>query len=192
MLGSLRHFLKFIDLYETFDNHGFKVKTGAAFKLNASKREGYTDFIASGGPENYTWNVVRSESDELMFRHAGKMGAKIFDGVKVNELIFAPLSGSELNPASSDLGRPVSASYTQKATGETGAIEYDYLIDASGRAGLLNTKYRKNRTMSKALKNVATWGYWKNATLYGGGTSREDAPFFEALTGKFFSCILCS
>jgi hypothetical protein len=31
-----------------------------------------TDFLAAGGPQNYSWNVIRSEADELLFRHAGK------------------------------------------------------------------------------------------------------------------------
>ena len=58
MLPALRHFLRFIDLDETFDKHGFTIKArtvstdtifldvlilckvGAAFKLNPRQREG--------------------------------------------------------------------------------------------------------------------------------------------------------
>jgi flavine halogenase len=40
MLPSLRHYLKFIELGETFDNHGFTKKVGAAFKINPKNREG--------------------------------------------------------------------------------------------------------------------------------------------------------
>lgn len=39
-----------------------------------------TDFSATLGPGGFSWNVVRSESDELMFRHAASSGAKTFDG----------------------------------------------------------------------------------------------------------------
>jgi hypothetical protein len=46
-------------------------------------------------------------------------------------------------------------------------------------------KYLKHRKINTSLRNVACWGYWKGAGLYGKGTSRENAPWFEALTGMF-------
>jgi hypothetical protein len=190
MLASMRHFLRFIDLDSTFDQHGFKQKNGAAFKLNGTKREGYTDFIASGGPNNYTWNLVRSEADDLIFRHAGKSGAKIFDGVKVNAIDFvnAPQNAGNSPPIPApNPGLPISASYVNKSTKKSGVIAFDYLVDASGRAGLLNTKYLKNRMYNHGLKNVAIWSYWSDAHAYGEGTYREDSPLFEALTGTYFA-----
>ena len=36
-----------------------------------------------------------------------------------------------------DIGRPVSATYKHK-DGTTGSIKFDYLIDASGRQGLVS------------------------------------------------------
>lgn len=146
-----------------------------------------TDFIASGGPNHYTWNVIRSEADELLFRHAAKSGAKAFDGVKVNSIEFAqpPTSNGTAGNESgaSALGRPVSASYTLKSEGVSGAVKFDYIIDASGSKGLLSTKYLKNRTFNQGLKNVASWGYWRSTGKYGIGTAREDSPYFEALIG---------
>lgn len=182
MLASLRPFLKFIDLDSTFNTHGFVKKVGAAFKLNQKKREGYTDYIAAGGPQAYTWNVIRSEADELIFRHAGKSGAKIFDGVKVNELSFEE-SGIKIPEDSKvgNLGRPVSATWSRK-DGSSGSIKFQYLVDGSGRAGLVSTKYMKNRKFNQGLKNVASWGYWKNTGKYAPGTDRDNQPYFEALT----------
>ncbi|KAB8295897.1 hypothetical protein EYC80_008718 [Monilinia laxa] len=169
MLASIRHFLRFIDLDETFKNHGFTKKVGAAFKLT-EKREGYTDFIAAGGPENYAWNVIRSEADELMFRYAGKCGVKNFDGVKVTAVNFVPLISTDSNPPTVDTsvpnpGRPTSATWSRK-DGSSGTIKFEYIVDASGRAGIMNTKYMKNRNYNKGLKNVASWGYWKGAAKY--------------------------
>ncbi|MCJ1430339.1 hypothetical protein MMC29_008257 [Sticta canariensis] len=183
MLASFRHFLRFIDLDSTFNAHGFNKKTGAAFKLNQNKREGWTDFIATGGPEAYSWNVVRSESDDLMFRHAGKCGAKIFDGVKVESFDFNESSGIDVPGDSkvADIGRPVSATWKRK-DGTTGSIKFDYLVDASGRVGLVSTKYLKNRSYNQGLKNGASWGYWSGTDQYAKGTKRQNQPFFEALT----------
>ncbi|KAL9132612.1 MAG: hypothetical protein Q9175_006212 [Cornicularia normoerica] len=183
MVASIRHFLRFIDLDSTFNNHGFVKKTGAAFKLN-NQRDAYTDFIVSAGPDSYAWNVVRSESDNLMFQHARKSGAKTFDGVKVTAIEWAPLEGKDAvngdMVANVDPGRPVSASWARK-DGSSGEIKFDYLVDASGRAGIVSTKYLKNRSFNQDLKNVANWGYWKGAISYGVGTPKEGQPFFEAL-----------
>ena len=186
-------------------------QTGAAFKLNQKKKEGCklyldhlgiivhdrshagidTDFQAAGGPESYSWNVIRSEADELTFRHAGECGAKIFDGVKVESIEFSESSGIEVPEGSKvgNLGRPVSAAWKRK-DGTTGSISFDYLVDGSGRAGIVSTKYLKNRKFNQGLKNVASWGYWKGASPYAEGTDRHNQPFFEALAGILLSCAL--
>ncbi|PLB45829.1 FAD/NAD(P)-binding domain-containing protein [Aspergillus steynii IBT 23096] len=172
MLPSMRHFLQFIDLDEKFNQHGFRIKNGAFFKIN-SKPAAYTDFVASGGPGTHSWNIVRSEADQILFDHARESGATAFDGVKVTEIQFAPHPSSEL-------GKPVSASWSRK-DGSTGSIRFEYLLDASGRAGLVSTKYMKNRRFNQGLKNTATWGYWEGAGVHAVGTTREGDPYFEAI-----------
>ncbi|PTB70124.1 FAD/NAD(P)-binding domain-containing protein [Trichoderma citrinoviride] len=182
MLASMRHFLRFIDVDSVFDSYGFTKKVGAAFKLNPKKREGYTDFLAAGGPQNYAWNVVRSEADHLLFQHAAKSGAKTFDGVQVKSIRFVdePYKGPGELPHDYP-GRPVSAIYLRKDDNTSHEIKFDYVVDASGRVGILSTKHLKNRKYNQGLKNVATWGYWKGAGAYGVGTPRQNSPFFEAL-----------
>jgi flavin-dependent dehydrogenase len=140
-----------------------------------------TDFIAAGGPGGYAWNVVRSEADDLLFKHAADCGVKTFDGTKVNSIEFAsPDQGSGAD--AQKFGRPVSATWSCK-DGTSGTITLDYLIDASGRAGLISTKYLKNRSFNQGLKNIASWGYWKGGGVHGVGTHKEGAPYFEALKG---------
>lgn len=109
-----------------------------------------------------------------MFRHAGKSGAKIFDGVKVNSLEFEPVEGQDAP------GRPISANWSKK-DGSNGTVNFDYVVDASGRAGVVSTKYLKNRRYNQGLKNVASWGYWTGVAPYGVGTPAEGQPYFEAL-----------
>ncbi len=146
--------------------------------------------------------MIRSEADELIFRHAAKSGAKTFDGVKINSIEFAHTNGmtngiedvttngstngtesSSHNSKTSNPGRPVSAFYTRKDDGSTGEIRFDYIVDASGRAGILNTKYLKNRHYNTALKNIANWAYYKETGHYSNDATRLNTPFFEALTG---------
>ncbi|KAJ7724282.1 putative halogenase [Mycena olivaceomarginata] len=65
--------LRFIGAEEKVVNHGFTVKVGAAVKLNQYKREGSA------------WNVVRSEFDEILLRHAAESGAKYLRNRKFNK-----------------------------------------------------------------------------------------------------------
>jgi flavin-dependent dehydrogenase len=153
-----------------------------------------TDFLAAGGEHNYAWNVVRSEADEMMYEYAGECGAQIFDGIKVISIKFDQSSACENGTSHSangtatdgDLpgpGRPVSAEWSRKSDGANGVVKFDYIVDATGRAGLLNTKYLKNRQYNTTLKNVANWAYFEGGGLYGEGTGRANSPFFEALLG---------
>lgn len=157
-----------------------------------------TDFLAAGGEDNYAWNVIRSEADEIMYKHASKCGAKTFDEVKVTSVSFDQsngyvngttngVNGTEHAASLPSPGRPVSASWLRKSDGAEGIVDFDYIIDATGRSGLLNTKYLKNRQYNTTLKNVANWAYYSGAGLYGKGTNRSNSPFFEALQG---SCIV--
>ncbi|KZO98522.1 FAD/NAD(P)-binding domain-containing protein [Calocera viscosa TUFC12733] len=173
MLPSVRPFMRFIDLEETIKNHGFTVKPGAAVKFVQWKKEAYTDFI-SLDPNNGAWNVLRSEFDHLILKHAGKCGATIFEEVTVIEIEFTDNDTSK---------RPVAVTYRTKSK-QTGRIEFDYLVDASGRAGLMSTRYLKNRDRNMTLDNVACWGYWKGTKQYMPGTTRHNAPWFEALTDE--------
>ena len=137
-----------------------------------TKRDIDTDFVALGH-DNAAWNVVRSEFDHLLLEHAASLGAKVYENTKVISLEF------------DENEKPVSAKYVHRSSSDTleGVIAFGYLVDATGRAGLMSTKYLKNRRFTESLKNIATWGYWAGTGTYGEGTARAGAPWFEALTG---------
>ncbi|GLA43656.1 hypothetical protein AnigIFM63309_001587 [Aspergillus niger] len=155
-LPSLRHFFKFIDFYDTFDAHGFYHKNGAVFRLAQAQPDAYTPALAVltflTKPRSTQFNLNR---------------------ILVKEPDRA--SNGELNP-----GRPVSVTWVRK-DGSSGSIALKYLVDASGRNGILSTKYLKNRKFNDNFKNVANWAYWKTDNLYGLGTHMEGSPYFEAL-----------
>ncbi|KAF8154859.1 hypothetical protein B0H34DRAFT_799593 [Crassisporium funariophilum] len=173
MLPSLRNYLNFIGLEDEFVKHGFLPKPGACFKLVHTLRESWTDFTALG-PGYATWNVIRSEMDELMLRHAQKEGVHVFEETKVDAIAF------EGDPKTS---RPTSATWVKK-DGSTGEVAFDWLVDASGRAGIMSTKYLVNRQMRESLRNVAVWGYWNDVSRYGVGTKKANSAWFEALTDE--------
>ncbi|KAG6871246.1 hypothetical protein C0995_006838, partial [Termitomyces sp. Mi166 len=165
ILPSCRHFLAFIGAEELIKNHGFVIKPGGAVKLRQDKQEGYANFIEID-PENITWNVF----DDLLLRHASASGVKVFEGLRVTDIRF---SGE----------RPVSAIYETQDS-EPREINFEYLVDASGRTGIMSTKYLKNRHFTKSLMSMALWGYWRGGDKYAPGTKRENAPWIEAFTGK--------
>ena len=129
---------------------------------------------------------MRSEFDEILLKHARSCGAKVTELIRVKSLSFSAI----------DPSRPISASWTRTPCSssameddlptipDTGTTTFDYLIDATGRAGLISTNYLKNRYFNASLKNIAIWGYWRDVGTYGLGTEREGAPWFEALTGE--------
>lgn len=130
---------------------------------------------------------MRSEADELLFKHATACGARTFDGTKVNAVQFIPADGTAMpivgpeDQPTANPGIPVSATWSRKDDGTSGTIAFKYIVDASGRFGLLSTKYLKNRKFNQNLKNIANWGYWKGGGIYGAGTHKAGSPFFEAL-----------
>ncbi|KAF7297349.1 Flavin-dependent halogenase armH5 [Mycena indigotica] len=169
MLPSLRHYLRFIGLEETFEAHGFQHKPGACFRFAQDDVDYYTDF-STLGPGRTTWNVVRSEADELLLRYATSQSAQVFEETRVEWLDF-------------DGSRPIRAHWTRKS-GSRGSIEFDWLIDASGRQSIMATKYLKNRIVRDALRNVAVYGYWRGAAIFNEGGPRHGAPLFECLSDK--------
>ena len=100
---------------------------------------------------------------------------RVFEETRALSIVFA-----HNNP----LGRPIAAKWKHTADSSvSGTVAFDYLVDATGREGIMAQKYLKHRKINASLRNVACWGYWRGAGVYGIGTSRENAPWFEALTG---------
>ncbi|RDA92919.1 hypothetical protein CP533_3891 [Ophiocordyceps camponoti-saundersi (nom. inval.)] len=210
MLPSMRHFLQVIDFYDDFNARGFTKKVVSPISLLVKKTSSacqrilayqlttclpsrtarhsvsirlnpmpvQLDFLAAGGPDSHAWNVIRSEADEMLFKHAIASGARAFDDTKVDAIHFTNgVGGSE----ESKLGRPTSAAWT-RGDGSSGTISFEYLVDASGRNGILCKRYYKNRKVNDNLKNMAIWGYWKGSDTYGSpGTRSENMPYFETL-----------
>ena len=145
---------------------------------------------------------VRSEFDQLLLNHARSTGASVYEQTKVDSISFSsgkPISVSwthkpppcppspPASPKDSSFPRffssPVSPSKNELVHGNT---TFTHLIDATGRSGIMSTRYLKNRHFNASLKNIAVWGYWTNVGQYGSGSSRHGAPWFEALTGQPF------
>ncbi|MEV5385833.1 NAD(P)/FAD-dependent oxidoreductase [Streptomyces sp. NPDC052721] len=147
ILPSVLPVLDLLGLREKIDNHGFVRKDGAYFEWGPENWDLNFDHLTGSG--GYSYQVIRSEFDHMLLNNAAELGVNVRQGVKVTELEF-------------NEGRPVKARWA--ATGDrslTGEISFDFLVDASGRAGLMATKYLKNRHYQEAFKNIAVWSYWR-------------------------------
>jgi len=108
-------------------------------------------------------------------------GVKVVEGVNVTSLKFFDDENVEAR-SNFEKMRVTSASWNSEHG--SGTISFDWLVDASGRTGIMSTKYLKSRQFNKSLRNVAFWGYWTGASSYMPGSNRENAPWFEALTDE--------
>jgi flavin-dependent dehydrogenase len=169
LVPSMRTFLEFTDAFNKVNDFGFLPKPGGAFKLNQHKREGYTDFSRFDS-RTLSWQVTRADFDDILLKHAKSCGVNVFESTRVTDIKF---EDDDVNK------RPIAAEW--KTSTSTGTIAFDYVIDASGRAGILATKHLKIRKINPSLKNTAMWGYWRNTGRYGEGTERRNAIWTETL-----------
>lgn len=149
---------------------------------------------------------VRSEFDQMLLNHARSSGASVYEKTKVESVSFSssdpdhPISVSWVHTPPprpiSPPASPIESTFPAFLTGnlpiptfdsETihGVTKFTHMIDATGRAGILSTRYFKNRHFNASLKNIAVWGYWRGVRQYGAGTPRHGSPWFETLTGPF-------
>ncbi|MFB9235126.1 NAD(P)/FAD-dependent oxidoreductase [Plantactinospora siamensis] len=145
ILPSCRPIFAQLGVLDKLEAHGFQPKGGAYFFWGPDEWE--VVFNRMGGAPN-AWQVVRSEFDQLLLEHARELGVETHEGVGVRAVEF-------------DGERAVAARW-QDEDGVTGRMAFDWVIDCSGRAGVLANQQFKSRKLHEMFKNVATWGYWKD------------------------------
>ncbi|MDP3705099.1 MAG: NAD(P)/FAD-dependent oxidoreductase [Legionellaceae bacterium] len=165
-LLNMNHIFQFIGLKEKMAQYGFVKKNEGFFRILHGVKPGYIDLATS---DESAYHVVRSEFDKLLLDHAREMGANIFEEMLVTHVSFKN-------------DRPVSVDW-ESAQSERGSITFDYLIDATGLAGVLSTKYLNNRMYHETFANIALGSYWDNYKDYidDEGSSHQGAFAMEAL-----------
>jgi flavin-dependent dehydrogenase len=146
LLPSALEIFDLLGVREKIEAYGFQRKPGAY--LEWGKEKWSLNFGELTGNHTYSFQVRRAEFDQLLLEHSKSQGAQVFEGTQIDRISF-------------EGDRPRRATWSQK-NGATGEISFDYLIDASGRAGIMATRYLKNRRQHNVFQNLAIWGYWKN------------------------------
>ena len=95
-----------------------------------------------------TWQVVRSEFDQMMLQNAREHGATTHEGVRVMDVLL-------------DANRVIGVK-VKDATGTLREVRTRVVVDASGQNGLLMNRLRL-RVWDPVLNKGAIWTYYKGA-----------------------------
>lgn len=152
LLPSCLPILELLGVREKVDSYGFQRKRGGYFDWGGEKWD--VTFGAPGDDSSYSYQVLRADFDQLLLEHAKEQGVRVIEAAEVKRLDFAD-------------GRPVSATWSH--SGQEHEIGFRYLVDASGRAGVMNARYLHARRYHKAFQNIAIWGYWEGANALPAG-----------------------
>lgn len=148
LLPSLLPVLDIMGARDVIERHGFIRKTGAFYGW--SGQEWALRFDDPGRHETHSFQVVRSEFDQLLLEHARREGADVREDTRVRHIA---LPG----------GRARTASWAS-GDGRSGDMDFSYFVDASGRAGVLGARQLGSRRVHDVFRNVAAWAYWRGAT----------------------------
>lgn len=146
ILPAVHPVLDLLGAREKIEPVGFRRKTGQYFRWGDEQWD--YRFGALSGNLTYSWQVERADFDCILLEHAAEQGVAVHQGRRVTEL-------------RQEGGRFAAASWSEAETGRTGEHEFDYLVDASGRAGLVVNRYLGGRQVHSSFRNVAVWGYWR-------------------------------
>jgi flavin-dependent dehydrogenase len=95
-----------------------------------------------------TWQVVRSEFDQMMLDNAREHGVEVHEGVRVLDVIFE--------------GERAVGVTLKHEDGSVHRVGAQVVVDASGQVGLLQNRLRL-RVWDPLLNKGAIWTYWQGA-----------------------------
>jgi flavin-dependent dehydrogenase len=141
---------------EKVEKAGFLRKCGATYVWGTDRRPWPFLFAESTGRrpnfegmQNYTWHVERAEFDQLLLDHARDVGVEVYQPATVREVLFDGDRASGVRV---------------ERDGETLRLDSRFVVDASGRAGVLAHRVG-DRVFDSVVRNMAVFGYWKNAEV---------------------------
>ncbi|MFG2983211.1 NAD(P)/FAD-dependent oxidoreductase [Streptomyces sp. NPDC048258] len=162
---SCRSIIELAGALEKVDSRGYTVKQGLLLRWGAER-----DWVVNwpemfGTNAQSSWQVDRADFDDVLLRHAAEQGVEVIEGAAVQQVRF-------------EEGRAVGVDWTHE--GRTHRDDTEYVIDASGRAGILSARQFRDRRKHDVFRNVAIWGYYKGGELLprtpGGGINVISSP----------------
>src|SRR5262252_5624227 len=156
--------LKRLDMLPKMQRSHFVKKYSVQF-VNAGGKLSAPFYFWDNKPHecSQTWQVVRSEFDQMMLDNAREHGVDVHEGVRVVDVRFEPDPSIPLGagPSSPD-GEGRAVGVTIQENGARRDIAATVVVDASGQAGLIQNRLRL-RIWDPILNKGAIWTYWKGA-----------------------------
>jgi flavin-dependent dehydrogenase len=150
LLASCLPTLRLSGAFDEVAAQGFTVKRGALIHWNEDVW--VLDWARLIGKEAWSWQVDRATYDDILLRNAAKQGATVIEGASVEEILF---NGD----------RPYAARWRRDGEKASQTTSFDYIVDASGRAGVLAQQKLRLRRPHQIFQNIAVWSYWEGASL---------------------------
>ncbi|MDD2660838.1 MAG: NAD(P)/FAD-dependent oxidoreductase [Methylococcales bacterium] len=150
------HIWKFTDMTgvsEKIEQEGFLAKAGGITVWNDKIHQIlFSDF----GYTRPGLHVERDIFDDILLKHAGCRGARVFNEVSVRAADFSDSQGAKI-------------AYTDKRghSNLEGAIRCQYVIDASGHSSFLANQFKVRQTISTRFNFLSLWGYYENSRFVG-------------------------
>ncbi|HXB21678.1 MAG TPA: NAD(P)/FAD-dependent oxidoreductase [Candidatus Solibacter sp.] len=151
LLASCQSTLRLSGAYDKVAARGFTLKRGGVIYWGADKW--ILDWNKLVDPNIWSWQVDRATYDDILLKNAVEQGVEVVENAAVKRVLF-------------DGDRAVSAEWAnRKDESKINRVKFNYVIDASGRAGVLSQQQFKMRKQHEVFQNIAIWGYWTGAKL---------------------------
>ena len=150
-----------VSLWPVFDQLGvaeemdavFQHKRGSCRIWGTARELQWTEFDSLAGGREYSLQVERSRFDAILLARAAAVGAHVREGHRVRAVLW-------------DGERAVGVRYAS-AEGATGEIRARWVIDASGRSGLI-ARERTLRVVDPFYPDLSVYAYVENARRFVG------------------------
>lgn len=141
--------LKRLNMIEKMKKSAFTVKESVQF-VNAKGQLSEPFYFTQHKPgeQSSTWQVLRSEFDNMMLNNAREHGVNVHEEIRVLDVLFD--------------GTKATGVRLIDETGEVREVRAELVIDASGQSSMISSKF-KLREWDQDLKKGAVWTYWKGA-----------------------------
>ena len=118
--------------------------------VNASGKQSAPFYFWDNKPHecSQTWQVVRSEFDQMMLENARQHGVEVHEGVRVRDVLFE--------------GERAVGVKIQREDGSVEDVRAKVVVDASGQTGMLMNRLGL-RVWDPLLDKGAIWTYWEGA-----------------------------
>jgi flavin-dependent dehydrogenase len=159
--------LKRLNMLPKMQQSHFVKKHSVQF-VNSSGKNSAPFYFWDNKPHecSQTWQVVRSEFDQMMLNNAREHGVNAHEGVRVHDVLF-------------EGDRAVGVSI-KEADGSFREVRARVVVDASGQYGLLMNRLRL-RVWDPMLNKGAIWTYWEGAYR---DTGRDEGATLVVQTGN--------